>query len=98
MTPHPQHRTGRRNDRYRRTWQSAALAAVIVAAFAAAPAKAQTVPPADDTTLARSDTGRVRAGMEAPDFTLESFAGPRVTLSQFRGKKTVLLVFYRGHW
>ena len=25
-------------------------------------------------------------------------AGPRVTLSQFRGKKTVVLAFYRGHW
>jgi peroxiredoxin Q/BCP len=37
-------------------------------------------------------------GSIAPDFTLESKDGGTVTLSQFRGKKAVVLVFYRGHW
>jgi len=38
----------------------------------------------------------------SPDYrvkvTLESKDGPAVTLSDFRGKKNVVLVFYRGHW
>jgi len=34
----------------------------------------------------------------APDFTLPDQDGQPVTLSSFRGKGPVLLVFYRGHW
>jgi peroxiredoxin len=33
-----------------------------------------------------------------PDFTLPNQEGHPVTLSSFRGKGPVLLVFYRGHW
>jgi hypothetical protein len=54
--------------------------------------------PKDGVGLAPTDTGRVAVGAEAPDFTLESLGGPRVTLSQLRGSKHVILVFYRGHW
>lgn len=54
--------------------------------------------PVDSTGLSAFDTLRVAIGTVAPDFTLESKDGGRVTLSQFRGKKTVVLVFYRGHW
>jgi cytochrome oxidase Cu insertion factor (SCO1/SenC/PrrC family) len=63
-------------------------------------ARAQGVPlgPRDGATLAQTDTGRVKVGAEAPDFTLESLAGPPITLSQFRGKQNVVLVFYRGFW
>jgi peroxiredoxin len=32
----------------------------------------------------------------APDFTLKSFAGEPVTLSDYRSQKNVLLVFNRG--
>ncbi len=32
----------------------------------------------------------------APDFTLADFEGNNVTLSDFRGKKHVFLVFNRG--
>ena len=35
----------------------------------------------------------VEIGHEAPDFTLKSHTGEEVTLSQFRGKKNVVLVF-----
>ena len=35
---------------------------------------------------------------EAPDFTLPNQDGRPVTLSSFRGRGPVLLVFYRGHW
>ncbi len=54
--------------------------------------------PKDPTTLPPTDTSRVAVGSEAPDFTLESLGGPAVTLSQFRGKQNVVLVYYRGHW
>lgn len=45
-----------------------------------------------------ADLNRVQAGQPAPDFTLESRKGEPVKLSQFRGKKRVVLVFYRGQW
>lgn len=32
----------------------------------------------------------------APDFTLDDYQGNSVSLSQFEGKKNVLLVFNRG--
>jgi cytochrome oxidase Cu insertion factor (SCO1/SenC/PrrC family) len=54
--------------------------------------------PKDGAGLAPTDTGRVTVGGEAPDFTLEALVGPPVTLSQFRVKQNVVLVFYRGHW
>lgn len=75
-----------------------AVCAAAAFALITAQAGAQQLGPADGAQLSPSDTGRVRAGILAPDFTLESFAGPRVTLSQFRGKKTIILAFYRGHW
>ena len=37
------------------------------------------------------------AGKAAPDFVLSSTQGDTVQLSDYRGKK-ILLVFYRGHW
>ena len=48
--------------------------------------------------LSPSDLNRVKDGVTAPDFTLEDQTGSRVTLSGFRGKKKVVLVFYRGYW
>ncbi len=38
-----------------------------------------------------------RIGQQAPDFTLRDQTGKRVSLSDARGQKTVL-VFYRGYW
>jgi AhpC/TSA family len=40
----------------------------------------------------------VRVGAPAPDFTLPDAEGRPVTLAEFRGKKPVVLVFYRGYW
>ena len=37
-------------------------------------------------------------GHRAPDFTLPDAAGRSVSLAEYRGKKPVLLVFYRGYW
>ena len=36
----------------------------------------------------------VEIGEEAPDFTLPATTGEKITLSQFRGKKIVLVEFY----
>jgi len=41
---------------------------------------------------------RVRGGMTAPDFTLPSIGGEKVTLSQFVGKKKVVLTFVPAAW
>ena len=54
--------------------------------------------PADGLDLPGVDLERVQVGQMAPDFTLESLAGPLVTLSRFQNEKNVVLVFYRGHW
>jgi len=54
--------------------------------------------PADGLELPGEDLDRVKVGDLAPDFTLETFRGGTLTLSEFRGKKDVILVFYRGSW
>lgn len=54
--------------------------------------------PKDGRNLPATDLDRVKVGSAAPDFTLENVDGRRVSLSDFRGKKNVVLVFYRGHW
>lgn len=59
-----------------------AFAALLLLAIAAA---AQT-PQAPQTTLKVGDT--------APDFTLTDTAGNKVKLSDYRGKKNVVLAFY----
>jgi hypothetical protein len=40
----------------------------------------------------------VAVGQPAPDFTLPDAAGRPVRLADYRGKKPVVLVFYRGYW
>ena len=57
-----------------------------------------TLGPKDGTGLPPTDLTRVAVGIPAPDFTLESKEGAAVTLSSFRDRKDVVLVFYRGHW
>ncbi len=54
--------------------------------------------PRDGLDLPGVDTGRVAVGDVAPDFSLMSYAGTVTTLSDFRGEKNVILVFYRGYW
>ena len=54
--------------------------------------------PHDGLELPAIDTGRVAVGDVAPDFSLMTYAGTVTTLSDFRGGKNVVLVFYRGHW
>lgn len=40
----------------------------------------------------------VQVGEMAPDFTLADQNGEKRSLSAERGKRPVVLVFYRGHW
>jgi hypothetical protein len=54
--------------------------------------------PVDGQDLPGVDLERIQVGDVAPDFSLASLAGPVVTLSDFRGTKNVVLVFYRGYW
>jgi cytochrome oxidase Cu insertion factor (SCO1/SenC/PrrC family) len=37
-------------------------------------------------------------GSEAPPFTLQTLDGGDLSLSDFRGKAPVVLVFFRGEW
>ena len=39
---------------------------------------------------------RVELNVQAPDFTLTDFTGTSVSLSDFAGKKNVMVVFNRG--
>ena len=54
--------------------------------------------PKDGADLAPTDLHRIKVGQAAPDFTLQDSDGKAITLSDFRGKKSVVLVFYRGYW
>jgi AhpC/TSA family protein len=50
--------------------------------------------------LARVPEGptTLRVGDRPPDFTLPDAAGRPVALADYRGRKPVVLVFYRGYW
>ncbi len=70
---------------------------ILLAALTRAPASAQ-LGPKDGGDLRATEIERVKVGQAAPDFTLADVDGKNITLSDFRGKKTVALVFYRGYW
>src|SRR5262249_4318317 len=40
----------------------------------------------------------LHVGERAPDFTLPDASGRSVSLADYRGKKPVVIVFYRGYW
>ena len=40
----------------------------------------------------------LRVGERPPDFTLTDVSGQPVSLADYRGKKPVVIVFYRGYW
>ena len=39
-----------------------------------------------------------KIGDRAPQFSLQSAAGPNVALKDYEGKSKLVLVFYRGYW
>ena len=69
----------------------------LLLAFNQAAVSAQTGPK-DQVQQSATDLDRVKVGQPAPDFTLEDADGKNVSLADYRGKKNVVLVFYRGHW
>lgn len=73
------------------------LVASVLFVLCISPARAE-LGPKDGADIMPYDLHRVKVGDLAPDFTLENIDGKRVTLSEFRGKKNVVLVFYRGRW
>ena len=54
--------------------------------------------PKDGVGLVATEPDRVKVGQPAPDFSLEDVNGKVIALSDYRGKKSVILVFYRGYW
>lgn len=74
------------------------LVTAMIAMAGARTVLGQALGPKDGRGLAPTDLERVKVGDLAPDFTLESRDGRRVTLSDYRGAKNVVLVFYRGWW
>jgi len=50
------------------------------------------------TAAAEPAARRITTGDIAPDFTLTDHEGRTRSLSAERGKRPVVLVFYRGHW
>jgi peroxiredoxin len=83
-------------------------AAVIIVIFAVAlcaPAWAQTHSEAYKDNIYQTgilkptdSVLKVKVGDPAPDFTLPSVSGEKVTLSQYRGKKNVVLSFVPAAW
>ena len=73
------------------------LALAVALVVNSAPLFAQ-LGPKDGSNLAPTDLERIKVSQPAPDFTLEEASGKNISLSDFRGKKSVVLVFYRGYW
>lgn len=78
-------------------FMSRCVALLLAILLAGSPAWAQ-LGPKDGPDLPPTDLNRIKVGQPAPDFSLEDASGKTITLSDFRGKKTVVLVFYRGYW
>lgn len=74
------------------------VVASLLTACAEDPADSVRLGPADGANLPAVEPDRVAVGDTAPDFSLRAHEGEVVTLSDYRGKRDVLLVFYRGHW
>jgi peroxiredoxin (alkyl hydroperoxide reductase subunit C) len=82
-------------------WKGFALAVVFLAAALTVNAASNTfkefiynpgiLKPVDSTL-------KVKVGDSAPDFTLPSLTGEKITLSQFKGRKNVVLSFVPAAW
>ncbi len=54
--------------------------------------------PSREDNQARAPLERIRVGEVAPDFTLRTPDGSRHRLSELRGRKNLVLIFFRGTW
>ena len=73
----------------------AAIPAAVVIMIAMRPTR---LGPRDGEDLTPTELDRVKVGDLAPDFSLLSYSGDVITLSDYRDNKNVVLIFYRGHW
>ena len=71
------------------------LAAALLAAAALMPSQ---LPAANHAGTGEKRSNPVKAGEIAPDFTLADQDGRSHSLSAERGKRPVVLIFYRGYW
>jgi len=78
--------------------QNRLLMLLIALAFLSIPTAYAQLGPKDASGLPPTDLQRVKVGEPAPDFTLENMDGKLISLSDLRGKKNAVLVFYRGRW
>ena len=89
-------------ERFRRVrtieWVQFFAIVLFLLVIGTSPAQPAALGPKDGDGLIPTDLERIKLGDPAPDFTLEAENGTPITLSQFRGKNSVILVFYRGHW
>ncbi len=85
-------------DRVGRVMFTRTLLSLLVASFITVRPAVGQLGPKDHADPPATDLERVKFGQPAPDFILEDANGKKVSLSDFRGKKKVVLVFYRGHW
>ncbi len=86
---------------YRRTLRVLRLAALPGALLVSSNLTAQSaraLGPVDGRDLPATEIERIAVGTAAPDFTLAKQGGGTETLSSLRGKKNVVLIFYRGYW
>lgn len=74
------------------------LAATLVLLVTVLPCAAQPSATIQQSATTSARTSPLGVGDLAPDFTLEDQQGRNVTLSSARGKRPVVIVFYRGYW
>ena len=81
-----------------RKFLSFALLGALAATACAQQPKQPTAAPADQKAQTAAPTAapktHLKVGDPAPDFTLSNTKGEKVKLSDFRGKKNVVLAFY----
>jgi len=75
-----------------------ALAVVAVSALGAIVLAAPEDEAAEPSGPRRFEGATLPAGLHAPDFTLTDQNGRSHGLAAERGKRPVVLVFYRGYW
>ena len=72
------------------------IVSLLFSVCALAPVRSGTA--AEKPAMGEKRAAPVGVGEIAPDFTLEDQDGRNHTLSAERGKRPVVLVFYRGYW
>jgi peroxiredoxin len=79
-------------------WKNFVFIPFALAAVSSVGAQSVKLGAKDGAELKATEIERVAVGTLAPDFSLAKYGGGTVTLSELRGKKNVVLVFFRGYW